>query len=301
MKRFIQKVTTHQLVKDFSELFKSSEMDLSSIAVAYYMMLTIFPFTVLLANIFPYLHIDTERLLTFLKNILPDQLYPSMANIIHTIFNQPATGLVWMSILSALWSISKGVTYLQKALNKAYGQQDHRDFLLGRLIGMLIALLTILTLISGIVISTFGKTLLDVLNANFGLEQWLHDVLASLIQPITFSVFVLALGILYYLLPNVKIDKVRFIMPGTVFTSMTFLLVTTVFSSLVNRMIDSMDNIKSVGSIAIFVMMFWFIFFANVLIIGGIFNATYQKYRVGHLEPRQSDMIGIIKTRLKKR
>lgn len=300
MKEKIQKIQSNQVLQDFISLFKSAEMDLSSIAVAYYLMLTIFPFMVLVANIFPYLDIDTRELLAFLRDFLPDQVYAPIANIVRNIFSQPSSGLLWLSILSGLWTISKGVTYLQKALNKAYGQQEHRDFLLARLIGMFIALLSILFLIVAILLSTFGRTALVFLSHYFGLEDWLHDLLLGLIEPATLGVFMIALAILYYLLPNVKIEKIRFIMPGTIFTSLAFWLVTTVFSNLVTQLINHMDNLRSVSSIAIFVLMFWFIFFAKVLIIGGLFNATYQKAKVQEFTPRHTDLWGLITSRLNK-
>lgn len=69
MKKIIEKLQASQFVQNFLEYYKSSEMDLSSIAVAYYLILTIFPFLILLANLFPYLHIDTSELLSFMKII----------------------------------------------------------------------------------------------------------------------------------------------------------------------------------------------------------------------------------------
>lgn len=45
--------------------FKSSEMSLSSIAVAYYLLLAIFPLGLIVGNILPFLHINTTALLSF--------------------------------------------------------------------------------------------------------------------------------------------------------------------------------------------------------------------------------------------
>lgn len=300
MKKLIETIRQNKLLTTFLGLLKSSELDLSSIAVAYYMILTSFPFLVLVANLLPYLNIDTAQLLTFLRESLPEQLYQPLSGMVRTIFGQPSSGFLLLSVLSGLWTISKGVTYLQKALNKAYGQQDHRDFFLGRLLGMVIGFLTVLFLLGSLLVSTFGRPVLDFLRSRFGMEQWLHDLLSSLIQPLTFAIFILALGVLYYLLPNVRIDQLRFILPGTLFTSLTFLLVTTVFSNLVTQVINRMDNLRSVSSIAIFVMMFWFIFFAKILILGGICNATYQKVKQGQLEPRHSDVVSLIQSHLGK-
>ena len=42
--------------------YRSAEIDISSIAVAYYLILTVFPLIVIAANVFPYLNIDTTDL-----------------------------------------------------------------------------------------------------------------------------------------------------------------------------------------------------------------------------------------------
>lgn len=74
MKKLLNRVQNSQFLAFFLEHYKASEMDLSSIAVAYYLLLTIFPFLILLANLFPYLHIDTSQLTNFLRDTLPRQL-----------------------------------------------------------------------------------------------------------------------------------------------------------------------------------------------------------------------------------
>ena len=116
MKKIIEKLQASQFVQNFLEYYKSSEMDLSSIAVAYYLILTIFPFLILLANLFPYLHIDTSELLSFMKNNLPEQLYENTSGIVRGIFNKPSTSLLWLAIVTGLWTMSKSLTFLQKSI-----------------------------------------------------------------------------------------------------------------------------------------------------------------------------------------
>ena len=53
--------------------YRSAEIDISTIAVAYYLILTIFPLIVIAANVFPYLNIDTTDLLKFMNEHLPKQ------------------------------------------------------------------------------------------------------------------------------------------------------------------------------------------------------------------------------------
>ena len=73
MKKIIQ--TAGELTRTFMTFFKSSEMSLSSIAVAYYLLLAIFPLVLIVGNILPFLQIDTSGLLVFLSNNLPNDIY----------------------------------------------------------------------------------------------------------------------------------------------------------------------------------------------------------------------------------
>ncbi|MCB4985801.1 YihY/virulence factor BrkB family protein, partial [Streptococcus mutans] len=218
MKKIIEKLQASQFVQNFLEYYKSSEMDLSSIAVAYYLILTIFPFLILLANLFPYLHIDTSELLSFMKNNLPEQLYENTSGIVRGIFNKPSTSLLWLAIVTGLWTMSKSLTFLQKSMNKSYGIQNHRDLILGHIVGIFSSLLVIFFLALAIMLSTFGKTVLTFLYHNSFLNQDLYDILMNLTQPVTAAIFFVALGVLYYILPNVRIKKIRYILPGTIFT-----------------------------------------------------------------------------------
>ena len=52
--------------------YRSAEIDISTIAVAYYLILTVFPLIVIAANVFPYLNIDTTDLLKFMNEHLLD-------------------------------------------------------------------------------------------------------------------------------------------------------------------------------------------------------------------------------------
>ena len=60
--------------------YRSAEIDISTIAVAYYLILTVFPLIVIAANVFPYLNIDTTDLLKFMNEHLPKQFYAPAAN-----------------------------------------------------------------------------------------------------------------------------------------------------------------------------------------------------------------------------
>lgn len=293
MKKILQFLQGRPFIKHLYHHFMSAEMDISGIAVAYYLILSIFPLLILLANIFPYFQIDTTDLLIFLKENLPEEFYSMASGLVVAIFEQPATDLVWLSLLTGFWTMSKGFFFLQKAINKAYNVQEKRDYLLGRLIGGLTGVLLIVSLLIAVLFSTFGKAVLTLINNQFGLQESVYQALLGLIQPTVALIFALALMFLYYLLPNVKIIKKRYVLPGTIFTSLVLLATTTLFASYINARITSLENIKVLGSVTVFVMMFWFTLFARVLIFGAVLNASYQMKQEGQFIPRKGYLIDL--------
>lgn len=289
MKDLFNRLKNHALVQALQTHYQSAEVDLSSIAVAYYLLLTLFPLLVLIANSFPYLNIDTADLLSFLQEHLPTEFYQMVSGPIESVFNQPATGLVWVSAVTGLWTMSRGFFFLQKAVNKAYDNgQDQRDMILGRLIGVLSGIILMACLALGVFVSTFGRSLLTLLGRTLQLSVQWQSWLGILIQPMVLLIFLLALAILYYLLPNVRLTKKRYVLPGTLFTSLVLVSTASLFGTYVNRTLERMDNLRVLGSVAIFALMLWFILFSKTMIIGAVLNASYQIYREGELVSRRS-------------
>ena len=92
--------------------YRSAEIDISTIAVAYYLILTIFPLIVIAANVFPYLNIDTTDLLKFMNEHLPKQFYAPAANVVQDIFSTPSGQLLGVASLTGFWTMIKSLSSL---------------------------------------------------------------------------------------------------------------------------------------------------------------------------------------------
>lgn len=286
MKGVFKRIKSFSIIPYFLGLYQESDLDLSSIAVAYYMLLTVFPFLVLLANILPYVAIDTQQVLTFMAEHLPSDLYETFSGLVQTIFEERSTSLVWLSVATGLWTMAKSMTFLQKSVNKAYGVTRHRGFIWRYLFGLVNSLLVLFFLTLAILLSTFGKSLLTLAYTYLGFQTRLYDLLLQLNQPVTGLVFFLALVTLYYLLPNVHIGRLRYILPGSVFATVVLLTMTSLFGHYVTSTMQNVENLRHLGSVTLFAVMIWFIVFAKVIITGAILNAAYQKKEAGPFQPR---------------
>ena len=251
--------------------YRSAEIDISTIAVAYYLILTVFPLIVIAANVFPYLNIDTTDLLKFMNEHLPKQFYAPAANVVQDIFSTPSGQLLGVASLTGFWTMIKSLSSLQKAINKVYGASEHRDVFISHIIGGFMSLVILFLLTFALMLSTIIQSVLRVVNQTYPIGSKMTQLILNSIQPLSIAVVFLGMMVLYFVLPNVKIRKIRYVMPGTIF-------------------------IKLFGSIMIFVFMLWFIFLARILILGAVFNATYQELRQGELKSRRGDVITIIQS-----
>ena len=108
-KQLIDKLVSRlkwQPLQVYLKHYQSAEIDLSAIAVAYYLLLTAFPLIVIAANIFPYLNIDISVLLSFMEKNLPTNLYPSVSAITTDIFSKPSGSILGVATLTAFWTMS---------------------------------------------------------------------------------------------------------------------------------------------------------------------------------------------------
>ena len=275
MKKVLQKIA--ELTTTFMTFFKSSEMSLSSIAVAYYLLLAIFPLGLIVGNILPFLHINTTALLSFLSDQLPSDVYKGIEPVINNLLNQRNTGLLSLSVLAGFWTFSRALSALQMSMNKAYEVFNHRDFIVSRVIGLAAGFAILLFLYFSIVLSTFEQLILEQVHRIFAFDDHLYRTLHNMTLPAIAVATFLSLMMLYFILPNVKIRKLRYTMPGTIFSTFVLVFLTNWIAKYVSFALQRLDDLKLIGSLVVFALMIWFIFIARVLIIGAILNAVYQK------------------------
>ncbi|MDR0297083.1 MAG: YihY/virulence factor BrkB family protein [Streptococcaceae bacterium] len=292
MKKLWRRIASPVLT--FIDLFKSAEMTLSSIAVAYYLLLSLFPLLLIVGNALPYLHINANSVLAFLSAHVPEQIYDAISGVVKSLLTQPNTSLLSLSVIVGLWTFSRALSMLQMAMNKAYGVYAHRDFIVSRILGLLSGLVVLLILYFSVILATVGVQILKAMQRVVHMNLALYDALNHIGLPAAALASILALMFLYFILPNVRIKKIRYVLPGTLFSTFVLVFLTNLFAIYLTEALRGLHDFKIVGTIAIFALMIWFIFIARVLILGAVMNATYQRRRTGKIETRRGEIVEII-------
>ena len=279
MKKWWKELIDKPLVKAFLHYYQASDSELTSVAVAYYWLISIFPLLLVVVNILPYFQIPVSNFLKVVNEFLPDTMYDVVAKIITEVLTQPSTGLLSFAVLSALWTFSKSMNYLQKAFNKAYGVAKSRGLIYQQLMSLLVSFGLQILFACALFLSVFGRILLDFLKNYWQSDNPIFVYLEDLTGPLVFTLIFAILVMFYYFLPNVKVRRIRYVLPGSVFVLLTLVLILNIFSASVNHYINNLVEVRFASSIIFVVTMFWFILLAKILIIGAVINASVQSLK----------------------
>lgn len=279
MRKWWKELIDSPFLKAFLHYYQKSDSELTSVAVAYYWLISIFPLLLVLVNILPYFHISVSNFLNVTNGFLPDTVYDVVAKIVMEVLTQPSTGLLSFAVLSALWTFSKSMNYLQKAFNKAYGVAKSRGLIYQQLMSLLVSFGLQILFACALFLSVFGRILLDFLKKYWQSDNPIFLYLEDLTGPLVFILIFAISVMIYYLLPNVKVPRIRYVLPGSIFVLLTLVLILNIFSASVNNYINNLVDVRFVSSIIFVVTMFWFILLAKILIIGAVINASFQSLK----------------------
>lgn len=284
----------------FFSFYRNADIDVTSVAVAYYLLIGIFPILLTLANLLPYFPFDIDLVLSVVAEFVPDRLYPSVSDFITSILTKPSSSWLGISIATTLWTLSRSMTILQKAVNKAYGITEHRDFIVGHLIGIFLGIGLQVIILLSMTLLTFGQVIISYLSQLFPLDtQWLKGLLSQT-QLVGLIALFTGLIMLYFFLPNIRIQKIRYILPGTSFVLLVMTSVGKLFTIYVDNYANRLLDFRMVTAVIFLVFMLWFIFMAQVLIVGAVINASVQSMQVEEFHARDGDIVSIL-NRIKSR
>ncbi|OQO70945.1 ribonuclease BN [Enterococcus villorum] len=263
-----------------------SELGTTSVVVAYYLLLSLFPLIIAFGNILPFLHIDQETVLTYLRQVIPETIYQFIGPAIKNLLTQSSGSLLSLSALAALWSASQSINALQIAMNKAYGVENRKNFLVVRFFSLIVILLFMIA-ISGVTLFLgLGQLILEALQPIFKFSGNVIIQFQALKWPITLIVLFIIMFLIYLIVPNAQL-KLKAVIPGTIFATIGWMLLSQVFGLYAKYFATRVSGYQIIGSFI--VLMLWLNFAATIIILGGIINAVVQEYITGNEIKKRRD------------
>lgn len=240
---------------------------------AYYLMLAIFPFLILILMLLTLLGLDhldeTEKILSF----LPREITPVIKEYLN--YSKELSTSVFSPLLISSVIISSGaITSFAKAFNIANDIKEGRPFLKQFFLSafFLVSLVGIFTL--SLFLSVLGLELINEIFRRFGIEGISGSTFKWTIFFINVLISFLIISLMYYVLPAKK-TGLKQSLPGAFFATSGIALITNLFGFFVHNFTRYSMVYGSLSSVIM--LLIWLFFCSFILIVGEEINVIYQR------------------------
>ncbi|MBI3049090.1 MAG: YihY/virulence factor BrkB family protein [Acidobacteria bacterium] len=247
-------------------------------SIAYYALLSLFPFLLLVISMLGSITADDEDRLAVLTFVF--RYFPTQFDFVNTqleAFRRARLQLGVAGGLALIWASLGVFGAITTAVNEAWGVERQRSFLKHRLVsflmlvaagGVLMAALLVVSAVEVAEASWFG-----VMLARF---EWLRALQSFAFRYAATILLIIAVGLVYYFIPNAK-TRLRDVWVGAVLTGVLWRLGLEGFTWYIGRS-GQLSLIH--GSIAAVVVFLLWIYVSSVILIYGVeFTAAYVRLR----------------------
>lgn len=264
-----------RIIREFLVRIKEDHVSAYATQAAFFLILSAFPFVILILTFTRFLPISQSDFFMILKELLPNEIEEWLLGILEELIQNSGNTLMSFSIIIALWSAARGILAISNGLNSVYRTEESRNYFVLRSIATLHTLVVAASLVLLLIVFVFGNSLYHVI---LNKVSWLNDI-ATLILSVRVVVgFVLLFFmfvVMYKKLPNHKITLQQ-AAPGALFSSVSWIIVSFAFSIYVNHFSNYSRVYGSLTGIAI--AMVWVYMMMNLVLWGGEINAYIMEH-----------------------
>jgi len=261
----------------FKELLFSNDLTHAA-AIAYYALLSLFPFLLLLVSLFGSLAADDAaraEVLSFIFRYFPTRFDFLVRQL--DAFREHPVGLGVTGALGLVWGSLGVFGALMSAVNEAWGVSKPRGFWRHRLASFVMFAAATGVMIVGLLLVSashfFDST---AIGATVASVWWIAALRSLALQYLATILFILAVGLIYYFAPNER-ARFRDVWVGAVFTGVLWRGGFEVFSWMTSR--NAQLQVVN-GSIAVVVMFLMWVYVSSVVLMYGVeFTAAHYRAR----------------------
>ncbi len=265
------KLLLHLIVK-----IKKDDVFALASQLAYYLMLSFFPFMLFLMTLVGFSKLRSVQILEALSVVLPKSILELTQSTITEIFDNQNKGLLGISLLLMIWTSSSAFKAVIKGINKAYNIKENRSFIrvsITSMIGILglacIIILALATIVFGNVIGEYLKN-----------AQSFYKIILIIWNIFRYSfifiVMILIFAIIYRFAPTEKLTWKK-VIPGSIFSTVGWILISSMFSFYIDNFNNYSRFYGSLG--AVFILMTWLFLISLIFILGVEINFVIEEIK----------------------
>lgn len=249
----------------------------SAAALSYFLVFTIFPLLLCLNYIIGIFHLDLERLLVPIEQLLPDATLAILQDYLTYAASSQSPAMLFAGLLTILVSASAGLRTLFQTMDELYEVRDRsgvRRFLLS----LVLSFLLMPTIYLSVVVILTGSWFFGMLENHLPLllrSQLPLNALSDLwvwLRYLLLFCFVLLLVLVIYRIGTPRRDPV--VLPAF-FTSLAMVACSVLFSWFIDM---STRYALVYGSLAsLVILLAWLYFCGNILLLGAVIGRCWYR------------------------
>lgn len=253
----------------FIRRFSENTLSIHAAHVVFFVMVSFFPFVMFFFTLLKYTPLTEDNIILLLEAVVPEGISEILAAWIREAYHQSSGTIISITVITTLWSGSKGFMGITYGLDKIYRVKNQRNWLVNRLSSLLYTLAFAAILLLSLIVLVYGNKILLAVDSFFSIEAPLFIGIFSLRSILGFGIFFLFFLLLYMFIPDRK-PNVKEEVPGALFTAVLWIL----FSYLFSIYVDYFTNFSSVyGSLTYIVLfMLWMYICMDILFFGALIN-----------------------------
>lgn len=253
--------------KDFCTKMGNHHISEYTAQCAYYTILSFIPFIMLIVTLIQYTGIAQSTLVSIIQQFIPETMNEITVGIIQEVYSK-SVGTISISAIFVLWSAKRGFYALSKGLHQIYETDKEYNYFIMQVKSIIITVLFVLTIISVLVLSVFGNSILDLIRQKHSISNGVSDIFHASKFGIYFVLFLVVL-LMYRFVPGHKRSILKQI-PGAVIATIGWIIISSIFSVY----LDTFKGFSVMyGSLTTIVLaMMWVYFCMYIILIGAEIN-----------------------------
>lgn len=276
-----QRFWQNPYVKIIIDYFCRIDFGYASASIAYFSLLSIFPMLIVIGNLLSIVGVKLDTVLHFLGAFFPGSILHILQPIVKSILFQNGIGVLSISLLVTLWSVTRLIASIRTSQNQIYGVQAKNIAIIDRFVSFFWLVLILATASGLLLFAAVGSNVLDMLPINDETVRLLKSAKPLIVF---FGLFA-TLTLFNWLLPTKK-PWLPWAIIGTIIEVLCMMLLAHLFSRYVAFITQAYSFYQAVNSVII--TMVWMNFLAFVGLLGTTITAILNHiWPAGEKQSRQ--------------
>lgn len=257
--------------KQIYDEYNKDEMTVYAAQASFFSIIAAFPFMMVLLALIQFIpSITKANLLQLMTTVIPSTLKMDsiIVTVIDDLYTNSPVAVISVSAVAAVWSSSRGMLSIERGLNRVFGQEKKRSYIMTRIISAGYTIVFMVICILTLVLLVLGSSIQSFMNRHFPV---LAEITRYVITFRTMLIFILTVcfAVLYTYVPAKKQQFCRQL-PGAGFSTLGWIGFSFVFSIYFNNF--SNYSVMYGSLTAIVLLMLWLYACICILFLGAEIN-----------------------------